>query len=793
MPSPIIRGGALALALLSPASVLAEDAAATLAELSVQGTEGGSVTVPSVAQQRAAVGSTVGSVAFVDAAEFQNRYANTLRDVLKDTPGVFVQQRYGQELRLSVRGSGISRGFHLRGIELLQDGIPVNLADGSGDFYQIDPLALRSVEVYKGGNALTFGATTLGGAINFVTPTAYTAFAPNILRIDGGSFGTIRENFQFSRISGPADFLINGTITNSDGYRTHETQRTQNFNANLGYRLAPGVETRFYAGIYLTDQKLPGTLTLFNALNTPTLANPTAISGNQSRKVETERIANRTSFVLDVGKLDIDTWAIHKSLYHPIFQVIDQDGWTYGISPHWAGTFDVAGYRNDTILGLRASAGINSALQFNNRAGQRNGQTLSALQSASNYEAYGENRFWFLPDVALMAGAKAFSSNRTYSNKGGFAANPNVQFGNRTYEGINPKLGLIWQPVPDIQVFGDIARSRDVPDFSDLAQTSSLRTTFVPLEAQRAWTYEAGSRGRIDRLGLGRHALPVGDPGRADQLLGQSRPQHPGRDLQRAADPAPGRGSGPLPRPRARSHRHRRHPRRLADLDPQRLPLRGRPGLLQQPHRRHPARRPAHGGHLCPSERVLRLAVRGLGAGGRLRRPCQHAAGAGLRPPQCPDRHRLQERRLAVPRCAQPHGRALRLRHLGGGQRLDGGGRRGGAGGLLSRQRPECLRRGQGVVLTGRERSGHRLAWSAPPASPWMDASEREPSLCAAQSSAALHKHPLFASQVTVCAGGGSLALKTRNSGEECKKSERDVPWPSQAKLEIHRNNPQGR
>ena len=111
------------------------------------------------------------------------RYANTLRDVLKNTPGVFVQQRYGQEMRLSVRGSGISRGFHLRGLELLQDGIPVNAADGSGDFYQIDPLALRSVEVYKGGNALTFGATTLGGAINFVTPTAQTAFAPNMLRV----------------------------------------------------------------------------------------------------------------------------------------------------------------------------------------------------------------------------------------------------------------------------------------------------------------------------------------------------------------------------------------------------------------------------------------------------------------------------------------------------------------------------------------------------------------------------------------------------------------------------------
>lgn len=502
-PISILAGlaGVSLLALPAAPAGAQESAAATLSELSVEGVAAGSLTVPSVAAQRATVNATVGSVAFVDAQDFQDRYANTLRDTLKEVPGVYVQERYGQELRLSVRGSGISRGFHLRGLELLQDGIPINLADGSGDFYQIDPLGLRSIEVYKGGNALTFGATTLGGAINFVTPTALTALAPNILRIDGGSFNTIRENFQVSRVSGPVDVLINGTITNSDGYRDHETQRTQNFNANLGYQLAPGIETRFYAGIYLTDQKLPGTLSLFNALNNPTLANASAIAGNQSRKVETERIANRTSFALDVGKLDIDTWAIHKSLHHPIFQVIDQDGWTYGIAPHWAGSFDIAGYRNDTILGLRAFAGQNSALQFVNVAGQRGAQTLRAVQSASNYEAYGENRFWFLPDVALMTGAKAFSSNRTYSNKGGFTgANRLPAFAEETYAGLNPKIGLLWQPLPEIQVFGDITRSRDVPDFSDLVQTNTLNTTFVPLRAQRAVTYEAGTRGRIDRL-----------------------------------------------------------------------------------------------------------------------------------------------------------------------------------------------------------------------------------------------------------------------------------------------------
>lgn len=507
-PSPaglarsILAAGLLSAASLMPAPARAQSPdTLALPQIDVAGT-GGSLTAPSIPELRRTLERTVGSVAFVDAEAIQNRYANTLRDVLKDVPGVYVQERYGQELRLSVRGSGIARGFHLRGLELLQDGIPLNLADGSGDFYQVDPLALRAVEVYKGGNALSFGATTLGGAINFVTPTAHTAFAPTILRIDGGSFNTIRENVQVSRIAGPADLLVNGTITNSDGYRIHDTQRTQNFNANLGYVLAPGVETRFYAGLYLTDQKLPGALTLRQALTDPTRANPAAVSGNQSRKVETERIANRTSFLLDVGKLDIDSWAIHKSLYHPIFQVIDQDGWTYGVSPHWAGTFEVGGFRNETLLGLRAFAGQNSALQFLNEAGSRGAQTRNTLQSASNYEAYGENRFWFLPDVALMTGAKLFSANRTYSDKGGLPLNPAAQFANRTYEGVNPKLGLLWQVRPDLQVFGDVTRSADVPDFSDLVQQNLAGSTFVPLRAQRAWTAEAGARGRIGDLAL---------------------------------------------------------------------------------------------------------------------------------------------------------------------------------------------------------------------------------------------------------------------------------------------------
>ncbi len=461
----------------------------------------GSLTVPSLNQQRQSIEDNAGSVEWMDSEAYRDRYAGSLRDVLRDTPGVYVQSRYGQELRLSVRGSGIARSYHLRGIELLQDGIPVNLADGSGDFYQLDRLAFRSVEVFKGGNGLASGSSTLGGAINFVSPTAYTAVAPDIARAEAGSFGTVRLNGQFSRTFDVFDVLGNLTLTHSDGYRNHSRTNAAQFNANGGYRLNPNVETRFYVGAYVVGQELPGTLTLPQALSSPTTAAAAAISGNQSRETWTERVANRTTVTLAVGKLDVDTWFIHKKLFHPIFQVIDQDGVTYGVGPRYTATLKAGGFRDDVIAGARFFGGNNTALQYVNLAGSRGAQTLNSRQNAYNYEAYAENRLFFLPTVALMTGAKGLVDERDYVDEGGRLANSRgyVNVG-KTYSGFNPKIGLLWEPRPEIQAFVDLTRSQDVPDFTDLLQTQQNSTAFVPLAPQRAWTVEVGTRGRLDRV-----------------------------------------------------------------------------------------------------------------------------------------------------------------------------------------------------------------------------------------------------------------------------------------------------
>ena len=462
----------------------------------VTGERNGSLTAPSLAAQEKRLDETAGSVGFIDSTDYQNSYASNLRDVLGNAPGVLTGTRYGQEMRVSIRGSGLARGFHTRGLLILQDGIPTNLADGSGDYYQIDPLALRSTEIYKGGNGLAYGASTLGGAINFVTPTAYTALAPALIRVEGGGYGSERVSGQASGVFGDADALINVTLSHNDGWRDHSRGDYGQFNGNVGYRISPNVETRFYGGVYIVNQLLPGSLTLDDVENNPRKAADAAKSGNQARDTRTQRIANRTSIKLENGQIDFDSWFIHKSLLHPIFQVIDENGSTYGFAPRYSSSFKLFGLRNDLYAGAQFFGGSNHSRRFFNVGGSSGAPSADAEQTSKNYETYFENRLFVTDKVALMTGAKLFKNVRDFDSQ-----LPSKE-ASKTYNGFNPKLGVLWLPQQNVQVFADIARSQDVPDFTDLTQNQpgNPAVVFVPLAAQKAWTLEVGTRGKIDRL-----------------------------------------------------------------------------------------------------------------------------------------------------------------------------------------------------------------------------------------------------------------------------------------------------
>ena len=426
------------------------------------------------------VEETPGGADVVAATDYEDKVAVSLRDALAFSPGVYAQPRFGQEIRLSIRGSGISRGYHMRGLTLLQDGIPINLADDNGDFQELDPLVLQHLEVFRGANALRFGASTLGGAINGVTPTGRSASGLT-LRLDGGSFDTVRALASYGIADERGDAFLAVVGDRSDGDRDHAERASLRVHGNLGIRLTDGLETRFYASAQTIRQDLPGSLNLATVLTDPKQGN---FAGDQERDVDSIRVQNRTRFDLGAGTLDIGLFLNAKELFHPIFEVVDQ------VSTDWGAytRLDLDSGPFGLSAGATARFGRVRSQRFRNVNGDRGARTFLADQQARTIDIYAEGRFRPIEPLTLIAGAVYTSGLRKQD-----ALFPVSASGRAQYDEISPKFGLLFEPAPAIQFYANYSRSHELPGYIELAQIS----TFVPLDPQRGWTAEAGARGQF--------------------------------------------------------------------------------------------------------------------------------------------------------------------------------------------------------------------------------------------------------------------------------------------------------
>ncbi|MGV3513336.1 MAG: TonB-dependent receptor family protein [Novosphingobium sp.] len=468
---PAVAALAMAFSLVTPAH--AEDTAADSSAIIVIGQNDARV-----AEQQAA--EIPGGTDIVVYEDYADRTVVSLRDALAFSPGVYTQPRFGQEVRISIRGSGLSRSFHMRGLTLLQDGVPINLADDNGDFQELEPIFLDHLEVYRGANALRFGSGTLGGAVNGVTPRGDEAHGV-YTRLDGGSFNFLRGLVSAGFGDDRANAWAAISADRHDGDRQHATRRSLRFNGNVGLALSETVSTRFYATASAIRQDLPGALTLIDALNAPQKGN---FAGDQARDIDSLRLQNRTTF--DFGMLNLTVGGFYniKQLDHPIFMVIDQKSEDRGL-------FARAEWESGIVsltLGGESRWGTTRARQFVNQNGKRGALTFRALQRARTSNLYGEVRLSPVETLTLIAGGIYANGTRQQDRE-----LPSIVTGRASFDALSPRFGVLWRPATAVQVYANYSRSAEFPTFVELAQQAA----FVPVRPQRAWTAEVGTRGKL--------------------------------------------------------------------------------------------------------------------------------------------------------------------------------------------------------------------------------------------------------------------------------------------------------
>jgi len=442
-------------------------------------------------QATAEIERTPGAVEVIPNTAFKNTPVQHIKDILGYVPGVITQPRMGDDARVSVRGSGLSRAYGARGISLLLDGVPMNTSDGLVDFFEVDPSAYRYVEVFKGGNALRYGSNALGGAINLVTPTGRDAAAFDG-RLDVGSFGYLKGQASTGGVSGPLDWFATVSAQRIDGYRGHSDGNAVRSNLNVGYRISSNVETRFYVTGASTNQRIPGEVLKDTALNSPRSANPEWVRQDQQRNVDSIRFANNAIVRLDQTRVEFGAFYNWRHVDHPIYQYLDYTVDDYGGFVRAVDDRTLGGLRNRLIVGANIHNGTIDTEQFENLTGAVKGDlTQSMVDKSKNFSIYAEDSLFVRPNLALIAGVQYLHATRHRRDRIGAGS------GRQSFDLWSPKFGILWDVQPDVQLFANVSRSAEVPSYD----AGIFSTPTAEMNAQRATTYEIGTRGRSGGIG----------------------------------------------------------------------------------------------------------------------------------------------------------------------------------------------------------------------------------------------------------------------------------------------------
>ena len=471
--------------------------------LTVQ-TRSASLTAPSVEDSRRELALVAGATSVVDPETYLTGRASTVADTFAYTPGVFAQSRFGSdEARLSIRGSGLQRTFHGRGVRVLQDGVPINLADGGFDFQSLDPLAASHIAVWRGANAFAYGSSTLGGAIDYLSKTG-RSHPGGSFRLEAGSFDYLRARLETGFSDETRDFYASFSHHQQESFRDNADQFNQRLFTNFGWILNPDLETRFYLTAVNSDSELPGNLTKAELESRPSAADESffgSVRYDNRRDYELVRLANKTTWQRDGLTLDIISAWTYKDLDHPITPfvgVIDQLSNDLLLGTTLIHEGRLFGRENRFRFGTLVTHGETDDARFQNILGDRGPLLALNRQTATNFEAFFENQLdlgaGFTGVVAATAAHNIRDNERVFTRSTGIppfytppAAGSALTY-RESYSNLSPQIGLRWDR-GTTQVFANVSRIYEPPSFAE-AVTGNLAR-----DAQTGTSFEIGTRG----------------------------------------------------------------------------------------------------------------------------------------------------------------------------------------------------------------------------------------------------------------------------------------------------------
>ncbi|RHW20522.1 TonB-dependent receptor family protein [Pseudomonas jilinensis] len=418
-----------------------------------------------------------------DAELSRQQLGANVSEPLQRLPGILAlnRQNYAQDLQISSRGFGARAAFGVRGVRLVQDGIPLTMPDGQGQPALFDLDALQRLEVLRGPLTTLYGNAS-GGIIQGFSSEA--PFHPTLnSRSAVGSDGLWRSRLRYGAQHGDLNINANIARLHTDGYRDHSQTRRDSANLRLGWDI---------------DDVSSLTL-LLNSLDQPNTRDPLGLSAEQLRQDRRQAVSQSQTFntrksvrhqqaglnyqrrLGNDDQLTLMAYGGERFVQQYLGfagagefaggGVVELDRRFGGVELGWQRSSQVFGRPVELAAGLTYDYQGEQRDGFVNDNGHKGQRKRDEFNRVDSQEAYLISTWQLAPRWQLTAGLR--HSRIQFDSDDDFFADGQDDSGKVRYQRSNPAAGLSWQWTPQLSLYGALGQGFETPTFQELAYRPS--------------------------------------------------------------------------------------------------------------------------------------------------------------------------------------------------------------------------------------------------------------------------------------------------------------------------------